>query len=131
MQESSPLTYRLPFSVAMKSFFQKLADGLSYVLTTWQNFIVWVLLIAAWIIAGPWVASHNFLPGWFTSNAFNFPLNTVTTLAELYIGFLLGVNAARIQKQQDEHSAYMQQEIDHMKNELDILVDKIAPDQPH
>jgi hypothetical protein len=115
----------------MKSFFQKLADGLSFVLTTWQNFIVWVLLIAAWIIAGPWVASHNFLPAWFTSNAFNFPLNTVTTLAELYIGFLLGVNAARIQKQQDEHVTNMKQQIDHMKNELDIIVDTIAPEQPH
>jgi hypothetical protein len=126
-KETSPPHQGQSKAPQMSKLFQKLADGLSFILTTWHNFVIWVILVVVWIAAGPWIASHNFLPDWFTSNAFNFPLNTVTTLAELYIGFLLGVNAARIQRAQDEHTEYMQKEIDHMKAELDKLCDHLLP----
>lgn len=109
----------------MSEFFQKLADKISIILTTWQNFMIWVVLVVVWMAMGPYLANHNFLPNWFISNGFNFPLNTVTTLAELYIGFLLGINSARIQKEQDRHSAHMQDEIDHIKGELDELIANI------
>lgn len=109
----------------MVQFFQKLADKISFVLTTWQNFVIWIILVLIWILMGPYLASHNFLPDWFISNGFNFPLNTVTTLAELYIGFLLGINSARIQKEQDAQTSYMRQEIDHMKQELDLLCERL------
>lgn len=109
----------------MSDFFQKLADKISIILTTWQNFMIWVVLVVVWIALGPYLQNHDFLPGWFISNGFNFPLNTVTTLAELYIGFLLGINSARIQKEQDRHSEMMKEEITHMKNELDELVEHI------
>lgn len=103
-------------------FFQRLADKISYILTTWQNFVFWVVLTTLWVALGPVIAQHNFMPEWFTSTSFNFPLNTITTLAELFIGFLLGVNAVRIQKQQDEHQKQQTEYINHIKGELDELI---------
>ena len=80
------------------SLFQRLADKVSYGMGTPANIIVWILLVGGWIALGPYFANHNFLPAWFTSNGFNFPLNTVTTIAELYIGFLVGASSNRSER---------------------------------
>ncbi len=44
----------------------------------------------------------TFLPRWFTGTAFNFPLNLVTTVAELYIGFLVGASSNRSERNLEE-----------------------------
>lgn len=75
------------------SVFQRIADMVSYAMGTPTNIIIWLLAVGTWIAFGPYIAAHNFLPNWFTSNSFNFPLNTVTTIAELYIGFLVGASS--------------------------------------
>jgi hypothetical protein len=62
------------------------------------NITIWIIAVGAWIALGPIVAQHNFMPAWFTSNSFNFPLNTVTTIAELYIGFLVGASSNRSER---------------------------------
>lgn len=80
------------------SAFQKLADRVSYAMGTPTNIIIWLLAVGTWIALGPLIAEHNYLPGWFTSNSFNFPLNTVTTIAELYIGFLVGASTNRSER---------------------------------
>lgn len=78
--------------------FVDVADFISYAIGTPANIGFWLFAVFAWIAAGPWISGHNFLPDWFTSNAFNFPLNTVTTLAELYIGFLVAAATNRSEK---------------------------------
>ncbi|HXW87217.1 MAG TPA: hypothetical protein VEJ42_03070 [Streptosporangiaceae bacterium] len=78
--------------------FQRLADRVSFGMGTPTNIIVWIIAVGAWIALGPVVAKHNFMPAWFTSNSFNFPLNTVTTIAELYIGFLVGASSNRSER---------------------------------
>jgi low affinity Fe/Cu permease len=78
--------------------FVRVADRVSYAMGTWQNIVVWMILVGAWFAAGPYIAHHSFLPSWFTSNDFNFPLNTVTTIAELYIGFLVGASTNRTER---------------------------------
>ena len=80
------------------SFFQRLADKVSYGMGTPTNIIIWLILVITWICLGPYFAHHTFLPNWFTSNGFNFPLNTVTTIAELYIGFLVGASSNRSER---------------------------------
>lgn len=80
------------------SLFQRIADRVSYAMGTPTNIIIWLLAVGTWIAFGPYIAEHNFLPGWFTSNSFNFPLNTVTTIAELYIGFLVGASSNRSER---------------------------------
>ena len=46
----------------------------------------------------PHIASGTWLPAWFTSQAFNFPLNLVTTVAELFIGFLVAAASNRSER---------------------------------
>jgi uncharacterized membrane protein len=78
--------------------FVRVADRVSYAMGTWQNIVVWLILVGTWFALGPWIAHHSLLPSWFTSNDFNFPLNTVTTIAELYIGFLVGASTNRTER---------------------------------
>jgi len=78
--------------------FVRVADRVSYAMGTWQNIVVWLILVGAWFAFGPYLAHHDILPAWFTSNSFNFPLNTVTTIAELYIGFLVGASTNRTER---------------------------------
>jgi uncharacterized membrane protein len=80
------------------SRFVRAADRVSYAMGTWQNIVVWIVLVGAWFALGPYLANHSVLPSWFTSNNFNFPLNTVTTIAELYIGFLVGASTNRTER---------------------------------
>jgi low affinity Fe/Cu permease len=81
-----------------ESVFNKIADRVSYGMGTPTNIIIWIVAVGAWIAMGPYFAKHSFLPAWFTSNGFNFPLNTVTTIAELYIGFLVGAASNRSER---------------------------------
>jgi len=78
--------------------FVRIADRVSYAMGTWQNIVVWFFLVGTWFAFGPYLANHSILPSWFTSNNFNFPLNTVTTIAELYIGFLVGASTNRTER---------------------------------
>jgi low affinity Fe/Cu permease len=80
------------------SVFQRVADRVSYGMGTPQNIIFWIIAVALWVAAGPYIAQHPFLPDRFTSNSFNFPLNTVTTILELYIGFLVGASGNRSER---------------------------------
>jgi uncharacterized membrane protein len=78
--------------------FVRIADRVSYAMGTWQNIVVWIVLVGTWFALGPYLANHSIMPAWFTSNNFNFPLNTVTTIAELYIGFLVGASTNRTER---------------------------------
>jgi uncharacterized membrane protein len=78
--------------------FVRVADRVSYAMGTWQNIVVWIILVGTWFALGPYLANHSVMPAWFTSNNFNFPLNTVTTIAELYIGFLVGASTNRTER---------------------------------
>ena len=80
------------------SRFMRAADRVSYAMGTWQNIVVWIILVGTWFALGPYLAHHSVLPAWFTSNNFNYPLNTVTTIAELYIGFLVGASTNRTER---------------------------------
>jgi hypothetical protein len=83
------------------SLFQRAADKVSYGMGTPANIGVWIVLVVGWTLL---FALHvvnaqgTFLPAWFTSTGYNFPLNLVTTVAELYIGFLVGASANRSER---------------------------------
>lgn len=93
-------------------WFVNLADRVSSFMGTPLNIGIWIALVVAWIgLFAFHILGENaqVLPSWFTSNAFNFPLNTVTTLAELYIGFLIAAAANRVEKRNWElHQTMMQ-----------------------
>lgn len=82
--------------------FLKLADAVSFGMGTPTNILFWILAVVVWFGLGmtrrEWFVDGSFLPDWFTSNAWNFPLNTITTLAELYIGFLVAAATNRAER---------------------------------
>ncbi len=83
--------------------FLKIADFVSFGMGTPTNIIFWILAVVVWFVLGATRSSlftqGKFLPDWFTSTAWNFPLNTITTLAELYIGFLVAAATNRAERE--------------------------------
>jgi low affinity Fe/Cu permease len=81
--------------------FLKFANWVSEAMGRPTNIAFWFVLVVVWTLifalGGPHLASGTWLPGWFTSTGYNFPLNLITTVAELFIGFLVAAAANRAQ----------------------------------
>ena len=88
-------------AVKRPTAFDRFADWVSEAMGRPLNIAFWFVLIAAWTLifalGGPKLSSGTWLPTWFTSQGFNFPLNLITTVAELFIGFLVATAANRAQ----------------------------------
>jgi low affinity Fe/Cu permease len=84
------------------SLFQRVADWTSAAMGRPANIVIWLVAVIAWTVTfavgGSHIASGDWLPAWFTSQGFNFPLNLVTTVAELFIGFLVGAASNRSER---------------------------------
>jgi low affinity Fe/Cu permease len=85
-----------------ESVFLKVADYVSAAMGRPTNIIIWLIAVIAWTAAfafgGPHIAGGTWLPAWFTSQGFNFPLNLITTVAELFIGFLVAAASNRSER---------------------------------
>ena len=84
-----------------ESIFSRIADYVSAAMGRPVNIMIWLVLVVGWtaLFASHVVSANaNFLPGWFTGTAFNFPLNLITTVAELFIGFLVAAAANRSER---------------------------------
>lgn len=83
--------------------FLRFADAVSFGMGTPTNILFWILAVVIWFYLGvtqkELFARGKFLPEWFTSNSWNFPLNTITTLLELYIGFLVAAATNRAERE--------------------------------
>jgi low affinity Fe/Cu permease len=83
------------------SIFDRIADYVSAAMGRPTNIMVWLVLVLGWTVmfaSGLVSPAGTFLPAWFTSQGFNFPLNLVTTVAELFIGFLVAAAANRSER---------------------------------
>lgn len=92
---------RPSLAARLNARFVALADFVSWGMGTPTNIAFWILAVLVWFVlfaVNPAMEHASFLPPWFTSNAFNFPLNSITTLAELYIGFLVAAAANRSER---------------------------------
>jgi hypothetical protein len=116
-----------------KSFndrFVDFADKVSYAIGTPQNIGFWLFACMAWFalfIINPSLAGKNFMPNWFTSTSFNFPLNTVTTLMELYIGFLVAAATNRAQRALTKlfsHMMHVMEQQDRMEGNMMTLLEE-------
>jgi low affinity Fe/Cu permease len=84
-----------------ESLFLRFCDWTSEVMGEPPNIIFWLVLVVGWTLLFAlkvFSANANFLPSWFTGTAYNFPLNLLTTVAELFIGFLVAAAANRAQR---------------------------------
>ena len=116
----------------LNEIFESITDKVSYGTGTPLNILFWILAVGLWIYYGPVIATSNFLPAWFTSNSFNFPLNTVTTLAELYIGFLVAAAANRTEKANKKlakDNYDLTQKVEHMMEQQDQMLDIMQKEQ--
>lgn len=81
--------------------FLRFANWVSEAMGRPANIGFWFVLIVIWTLifalGGRHLASGTWLPAWFTSTGYNFPLNLITTVAELFIGFLVAAAANRAQ----------------------------------
>jgi low affinity Fe/Cu permease len=81
--------------------FLKFANWVSEAMGRPTNIVFWFVLVVCWTLifalGGAHLASGKWLPAWFTSTGYNFPLNLITTVAELFIGFLVAAAANRAQ----------------------------------
>lgn len=82
-------------SRSLNDLFVDAADKVSYAIGTPANIGLWFVALVVWTVMGPTISHDNFLPAWFTSNSWNFPLNTVTTILELFIGYLIAASNNR------------------------------------
>ena len=103
--------------------FQRVADKVSYGMGTPLNIAIWIVLVVGWTLLflldrNPHVQSGSFMPAWFTSTGYNFPLNLVTTVAELYIGFLVGAASNRSERNLEDTLA----QIEKLENNLALLI---------
>jgi low affinity Fe/Cu permease len=85
-----------------ESVFLKVADYVSAAMGRPTNIMIWLIAVVAWTavfaLGGSHIASGTWLPAWFTSQGFNFPLNLVTTVAEIFIGFLVAAASNRSER---------------------------------
>jgi hypothetical protein len=103
--------------------FQRVADRVSYGMGTPLNIAIWIVLVVGWTLLflvdrNPHVQSGSFMPAWFTSTGYNFPLNLVTTVAELYIGFLVGAASNRSERNLEDTLA----QIETLEKNLALLI---------
>ena len=92
-----------PPTASRLTLFQPIADRVSYGMGTPTYIAGWIVLVVGWTLLFAFGGTRNsasgtWLPVWFTSTGFNFPLNLVTTVAELYIGFLVGASSNRSER---------------------------------
>ncbi len=109
-------------------YFVDFADKVSYGIGTPLNIGFWIFATAVWFaifILNPKLAHKSFMPSWFTSNSFNFPLNTVTTLMELYIGFLVAAATNRAQRALTKlfnHMLHVVEQQDRMERDMVTMI---------
>jgi low affinity Fe/Cu permease len=88
-------------AVKRPTAFDRFADWVSEAMGRPLNIAFWFVLVVTWTLifalGGPKLSSGTWLPTWFTSQGYNFPLNLITTVAELFIGFLVATAANRAQ----------------------------------
>jgi low affinity Fe/Cu permease len=113
-----------------ESAFLKVADYVSTAMGHPANIMIWLIAVIAWTavfaFGGTHIASGTWLPAWFTSQGFNFPLNLVTTVAELFIGFLVAAASNRSERNLQTTLARISQQGKQIANMEDTLGDALT-----
>jgi low affinity Fe/Cu permease len=109
----------------LKSRYGRFCDWVSEAMGRPLNITFWFAAIVVWTaifaFGGPRLASGSWMPAWFTSTGYNFPLNLTTTVAELFIGFLVGTAANRSQNALTALLNHMQAMLDEIKANSETL----------
>jgi low affinity Fe/Cu permease len=102
--------------------YQKITDVISYAQGTPANLTFWLVIIGLWFAFGPELAHATFVPRWASSATWNFPLNTGTSVLELFIGFLVSASTNRSEK----HLELTLAGISGQENQIASVEDKLS-----
>ena len=109
----------------LKSRYGRFCDWVSEAMGRPLNISFWFVAIVVWTcifaFGSPHLASGSWMPAWFTSTGYNFPLNLTTTVAELFIGFLVGTAADRSQNALTALLNHMKSMLDEIKANSETL----------
>jgi low affinity Fe/Cu permease len=111
------------------SVFERIADYVSAAMGRPANIMVWLALVTGWTVlfaSGVVNPAGTFLPGWFTSQGFNFPLNLITTVAELFIGFLVAAASNRSERNLEATLAAIAAQEAHIEDVEEKLTSEMA-----
>jgi low affinity Fe/Cu permease len=100
-----------PVAPEGESLFLRVADKVSDAMGHPANIAFWLVAVIGWTLVfalSKDLAKGTFLPSWFTSQGYNFPLNLVTTVAELFIGFLVAAATNRVERANDRVMARLE-----------------------
>jgi len=113
-----------------ESVFLKVADYVSAAMGRPTNIMIWLVAVIAWTavfaFGGRHIAGGTWLPAWFTSQGFNFPLNLITTVAELFIGFLVAAASNRSERNLETTLARLSQQDQQIADVESRLGDTLA-----
>jgi len=98
----------------LRERFVNFADRVSYGMGLPSNIMFWFVLLVVWTGLGPTIAHTHWLPEWFTSSAWNFPLNTITTIIEMFVGFLIAASNNR----QERHLFTVLERIEQLEQKI-------------
>jgi low affinity Fe/Cu permease len=121
----------VPVSAPEKeSVFLRVADYVSAAMGRPTNIMIWLIAVIAWTavfaFGGHHIAGGTWLPAWFTSQGFNFPLNLITTVAELFIGFLVAAASNRSERNLETTLARLSQQDQQIADVDNRLGDTLA-----
>jgi len=109
----------------LKSRYGRFCDWVSEAMGRPLNITLWFVAIVAWTAIFAFGSSHlasgSWMPAWFTSTGYNFPLNLITTVAELFIGFLVGTASNRSQNALTALLSHMQAVLDGIRGDGEKL----------
>jgi low affinity Fe/Cu permease len=120
---------KAPAVSSKETVFDRTADYVSAAMGRPTNIMIWFVLVGGWtlVFATNIVSANaNFLPAWFTGTAFNFPLNLVTTVAELFIGFLVAAAANRSERNLELTLAAIAEQEEHIEDVQAKLSEELA-----
>lgn len=94
--------------------FTQIADVVTFIVGKWYFSAISFVILIIWIIYGIFA-----IPNWFTSPTWNFPVNAVTTLAELWLAFFTLAAANRVERRNQDILEYIKR-----KTEADLKTTK-------
>ena len=111
--------------------FTDLADRISTFLGDWKFSVISFAILGLWTVYGILVIAHQ-TTDWFTSQQWNFPLNTITTVGEWFIGALVAAAANRSERhnrQQTDKLDALEQQNARMEQDHGLQLTALAAEQ--
>lgn len=110
--------------------FTSFADAVTEFVGKWWFTAFSTLALLCWIGYGLFVLAPS-LPSWFTSNAWNFPLNTITTVGEWFLEGLVLAAANRVEHRHTQvlhRIERLEEQHAHVLSHIERLVSVTCPD---